>query len=164
MRMVGLKCSIFGFELCKTMTKSTRLQMTTFGYLKLNSLFCRWTILRSSAVPTGEADDHSSDPSTQPLAGHTQSASNTTLELCAPVVPTVRVVSTKVPAGPPTPVFSFGLFSIAHTPAPTNAPPFGPIVVPLPRYTASYNLRLTEIEPEFGAWLLNTLLPSIRRY
>ena len=49
--MGGLKCSLFGLELCNTMTKSTRLQILILGYLRLNSLFRRWTILRHPRGP-----------------------------------------------------------------------------------------------------------------
>ena len=132
MRMESSKCSLFGLGLSSTMKKSTRLQMSILSRLRLNSLFRRQTFPRlprdsyraKPMVPcrTLLHDDTSYSlisPSTQPLAGHIQNASNTLLEPRVPVVVTVPVVFTSVPqretpgsllAHPPS-ASAFGLFS-----------------------------------------------------
>ena len=81
--MGGLKRSLFGLELYNTITKSTRLQMSVFTYLRPNFLFRRWTILRLSRgpsqakqmvprrmLPHPDTSYSLISPSTRQLAGH----------------------------------------------------------------------------------------------
>ena len=182
MRTGGLKCSLFGFEICNTMTKSTRLQMSTFSYLKLNSLFRRWTMLGLPRGPCRRSrwflvgSFHASVPVIRSLAPSPKrlretirTRRNTFLDPHLPVV-LVRGVSTSVcslahPHLPSHLVSSLSLMRLL----PAHAAPFGPIVAPLPGYSASCNhfeIRNPRLNRHGVAQLRDTLLhPSggIRR-
>ena len=112
------------------MTKSTRLQMSTFSYLMLNSLFRRRTIL---GLPRGHrrrnrwflvGSFHTPVPVIRSIAlppnrlrDTLRTRRNTLLEPHVPVVP-VRVISTLVwPLAHPHPP-SHLVSSLAHAPAP----------------------------------------------